>query len=103
VAVLTDPAPQLAQDGPAAAAVGVGLLVVDVVLPVPSSAVMVAHGALFGVVLGALLSLLGSVGAAMVGSAWGAAVARCSSGSCRKRSVAAPTHCCADGEFSPSW
>ena len=67
VAVLTDPAPQLAQGGPAAAVVGVGLLVVDVILPVPSSAVMVAHGALFGVVLGALLSLLGSVGAAMAG------------------------------------
>ncbi len=37
--------------GVVAALVGVGLLVADVVLPVPSSVVMLAHGALFGVVL----------------------------------------------------
>ena len=61
---LTDPSAYLADAGVLAAAVGVGLLVVDVLLPVPSSVVMVAHGALFGVGGGAILSLLGSLGAA---------------------------------------
>ncbi len=51
----------------AAAVIGVGLLVADVVLPVPSSVVMLAHGALFGVVPGALLSLLGRSGNAVAG------------------------------------
>jgi uncharacterized membrane protein YdjX (TVP38/TMEM64 family) len=53
--------------GPWAAAAGVGLLVSDVFLPVPSSLVMIAHGALFGVAMGAVLSLLGSVGATVLG------------------------------------
>ncbi len=67
VPLLTDPSPWLARGGMLAALVGVGLLVVDVVLPVPASLVMVAHGALFGVVGGTLLSLLGGVGAALLG------------------------------------
>jgi uncharacterized membrane protein YdjX (TVP38/TMEM64 family) len=50
-----------------AAAVGVGLLIADVFLPVPSSLVMIAHGALFGIPMGTALSLLGSVGAAILG------------------------------------
>lgn len=71
VPLLTDPAPWLRDGGVLAAALGVGLLVADVGLPVPSSLVMVAHGALFGVVTGTLLSLAGSVGAAVVGFAVG--------------------------------
>lgn len=67
VPLLTDPTPRLREAGLAAAAVGVGLLVVDVALPVPSSAVMVAHGALFGVVGGAALSMAGGLGATLVG------------------------------------
>lgn len=69
--LLTDPSPWLERGGLAAALVGVGLLVADVVLPVPSSLVIVAHGALFGVAVGTLLSLLGSVGAALLGFAVG--------------------------------
>lgn len=65
--VLTDPLPALDRGGGTAAGIGVALLVADVVVPVPSSLVMVAHGALFGVVGGALLSLAGAAGAAMVG------------------------------------
>ncbi|MCB9526720.1 MAG: VTT domain-containing protein [Myxococcales bacterium] len=67
--VLTeDPRPWMGGGGAlTAAAVGVGLLVVDVLLPVPSSVVMVLHGAWFGVVGGALLSLAGSVLAAAFG------------------------------------
>lgn len=60
----------LAGDLPAAA-LGVGLLVADAVVPVPSSAVMLAHGAAFGVLGGAALSTLGGFGAALVGFALG--------------------------------
>lgn len=71
VPVLTDPSSLLDTTGLAAAAAGTVLLVVDVLLPVPSSLVMIAHGALFGVVLGALLSLIGRVGFALLGFAVG--------------------------------
>jgi uncharacterized membrane protein YdjX (TVP38/TMEM64 family) len=71
IPLLTDPTPWMRHGGLLAAALGVGLLIADVLLPVPSSLVMVAHGALFGVVRGTLLSLLGSVGAALFGFAIG--------------------------------
>ena len=67
VPLLVEPTPWLNRGGVLAATLGVGLLIVDVLLPVPSSLVMVAHGALFGVVGGTLLSLVGSLGAAMFG------------------------------------
>lgn len=67
VPLLVDPTPWLNHGGALAASLGVGLLIADVVLPVPSSLVMVAHGALFGVLGGTLLSLAGSTGAAMFG------------------------------------
>lgn len=53
--------------GTLAAIAGVALLIADVFLPVPSSLVMIAHGALFGVWMGTALSLLGSVGATLFG------------------------------------
>jgi uncharacterized membrane protein YdjX (TVP38/TMEM64 family) len=71
VPLLTDPGPWLSANAVAAAAVGVGLLVVDVVLPVPSSLVMIAHGAAFGPIVGTVLSLAGSLGAALLGFALG--------------------------------
>jgi uncharacterized membrane protein YdjX (TVP38/TMEM64 family) len=71
IPLLTDPAPLLDAAPLTAAVVGVGLLVLDVVLPVPSSLVMIAHGAAFGPLLGASLSLLGSLGAALLGFAAG--------------------------------
>jgi len=71
VPLLTDPTPWLMHGGVVAASLGVGLLVADVLLPVPSSLVMVAHGALFGVLVGTLLSLVGSLGAALFGFAIG--------------------------------
>jgi uncharacterized membrane protein YdjX (TVP38/TMEM64 family) len=46
---------------------GVGLLVVDVVAPATSSIVMVANGMLFGAVWGTLLSVVGGMGAALLG------------------------------------
>ncbi|HEY4422577.1 MAG TPA: VTT domain-containing protein [Pyrinomonadaceae bacterium] len=71
VPLLSDPTPWMRHGGVLAACIGVGLLIADVVLPVPSSIVMVAHGALFGVLWGTMLSLLGSVGAAVFGFAIG--------------------------------
>ena len=70
---LEDPSQLFRDAGPAAAVIGVGLLIADVVLPVPSSLVMVAHGTLFGVAGGALLSLIGSVASALVAFALGRA------------------------------
>jgi uncharacterized membrane protein YdjX (TVP38/TMEM64 family) len=67
IPLLTDPAPWLEAGGLPAAVVGVGLLVGDVFLPVPSSLVMILHGVLFGIVLGTALSLVGSVGATLFG------------------------------------
>ncbi|MDQ4071112.1 MAG: VTT domain-containing protein [Actinomycetota bacterium] len=66
VTLLVDPTEHMTGRG-AAAVIGVGLLVADVVLPVPSSVVMLAHGALFGVLPGALLSLVGRTGNAVAG------------------------------------
>jgi uncharacterized membrane protein YdjX (TVP38/TMEM64 family) len=71
IPLLTDPLPTLRGAGAAAALLGLGLLTADVFLPVPSSVVMVAHGALFGLVPGAALSLLGGVSATLVGFALG--------------------------------
>ena len=57
----------LQQQKGTAAALGVGLLLIDVVAPVPSSVVMLANGMLFGVVLGTALSMVGGGGAAALG------------------------------------
>jgi uncharacterized membrane protein YdjX (TVP38/TMEM64 family) len=65
--LLTDPSPWLREAGPLAAVMGVGLLLVDVFIPVPSSLVMVAHGTLFGVIGGTLLSMAGGLGATLLG------------------------------------
>lgn len=56
---------------PSVGVLGVALLAADVVLPVPSSGVMIAHGASFGVVAGAALSLVGGTIAAVVAFALG--------------------------------
>lgn len=67
VELLTDPGPLLEPQGALAAVAGVSLLVADVLLPVASSVVMLTHGAMFGVAVGCALSLLGSLGAFIVG------------------------------------
>jgi uncharacterized membrane protein YdjX (TVP38/TMEM64 family) len=71
ITLLKRPSFWLEQAGVLAGFAGVCLLVADVALPVPSSLVMIAHGALFGVAIGTLLSLVGSTGAALVGFAIG--------------------------------
>lgn len=57
----------LHQGGLIAACAGIGLLIADVILPIPASLVMIAHGAIFGVWLGSLFSLIGGVMASCAG------------------------------------
>lgn len=73
VGVLVDPDDVMTASGPAAL-LGVGLLVADVLVPVPSSLVMIAHGALFGVAGGAALNLAGRIGSAVAGVLLGRAL-----------------------------
>lgn len=74
---LSDPRPWLeGGQRPLAAAIGFTLLVADVFLPIAASLVMVAHGAIFGIALGTLLSLAGGTAAAALAFAvgrWGGA------------------------------
>jgi len=74
--ILNDPEPWMRERSGEVALVGVGLLLADVVFPVPSSFVMTAHGRLFGPVLGTLLSLVGSIGLTMVSYSIGLAGGR---------------------------
>lgn len=72
VPVLTDDDPLPRQRGALLVAVaGVALLAADVVLPVPSSVVMVTHGAVFGAVAGTALSMAGSLAGFAAGFALG--------------------------------
>lgn len=72
VSFLQDPSAWMSREGGlAAAAAGFGLLTADVFIPVPASIVMAAHGALFGAVPGAALSLAGSLAATLLGFAVG--------------------------------
>jgi uncharacterized membrane protein YdjX (TVP38/TMEM64 family) len=57
----------LANPGAGAATAVIGLLVVDLFLPIPSSVVMVLSGAVFGVTKGAALSMLGAMGRSILG------------------------------------
>ena len=57
----------IAQKKWVAALAGIGLLMADVVAPVPSSIIMFVNGVLFGVILGSLLSILGGLGATLLG------------------------------------
>jgi uncharacterized membrane protein YdjX (TVP38/TMEM64 family) len=55
------------QPGTSSALTVVILLAADVFLPVPSSLIMILSGAVFGVVWGSLLSLVGSIGGEWLG------------------------------------
>lgn len=63
--------PWLSSPPPLSAAVGVGLLVGDALLPVPASVVMVALGGIVGFLPAVGLALAGRVGGTMLGFALG--------------------------------
>ncbi len=67
VSLLTDPTVQMEKGVIWAAVIGGGLLIADVFIPVPSSVVMIAHGAILGILPGFLVSLVASMGGAMLG------------------------------------
>ncbi|MEA2231216.1 MAG: hypothetical protein QOD83_1032 [Solirubrobacteraceae bacterium] len=69
--LLSSESPNLGTAGPGAAAASFALLAGDVLLPVPSSALMLLNGSLFGPIGGAALSLAGSEAAALLGWAIG--------------------------------
>ncbi|HEY0144066.1 MAG TPA: VTT domain-containing protein [Thermoanaerobaculia bacterium] len=73
ISLLTDPSRVMGGAHPFAALAGVLLLIADVFLPVPSSLIMVGHGALFGIATGTLLSLVGSTASALTAFAVGRA------------------------------
>lgn len=64
VTPVEDPRPWLETSGPAAATVGVALLVADALAPIPSSLVLIALGSSFGFVVAFALGLLGKTGMA---------------------------------------
>ncbi|MEQ9823081.1 MAG: VTT domain-containing protein [Puniceicoccaceae bacterium] len=64
---LNDPSSTMQQGAGWAALIGGGLLLADVFIPVPSSVVMMAHGAMLGVGVGFLVSWVASIGGAMLG------------------------------------
>jgi uncharacterized membrane protein YdjX (TVP38/TMEM64 family) len=66
VPILTAPRYLMHARSVGAASVGITLLIADVFLPVSCSLVMITNGAVFGVILGTLLSLVGSLGAGLV-------------------------------------
>jgi uncharacterized membrane protein YdjX (TVP38/TMEM64 family) len=57
----------MANAGAGSAAILIGLLVADILLPVPSSLVMVLSGAAFGVLWGSIFSLVGSIAGEWLG------------------------------------
>lgn len=67
VPLLTDPTDRMNEGGWIAATIGGGLLLADVFIPIPSSVIMITHGAIFGILGGFVLSLVASVGGAMIG------------------------------------
>lgn len=67
IPLLTDPTDSMNEGGWIAAIIGGGLLLADVFIPIPSSVIMITHGAIFGILGGFLLSLAASVGGAMIG------------------------------------
>ncbi|MDI6717072.1 MAG: VTT domain-containing protein [Actinomycetota bacterium] len=67
IPIIKNPTPWLNQGGLIAAALGISLLTADVVLPIPSSLIMITNGLLFGVIVGTIVSMIGTLGAFWLG------------------------------------
>lgn len=65
--LLADPSPWMKGNLLIAACIGIGLLAADIFLPIPATIVMITHGALFGVLTGTFVSLIGSFLSAWLG------------------------------------
>ncbi len=65
--LFADPTPWLGRERGTAALISIGILGSDVVLPIPSSLVMIANGRVFGVVLGAAVSIAGTLASSVLG------------------------------------
>jgi len=68
---LVDPAAKMQHNKWLAAAIGSGLLVLDVIFPIPASIIMGINGQLFGVAMGTVVSLFGTMAAAITGFSLG--------------------------------
>jgi len=71
ISFLADPASWFNKQSPWTAFLAFLLLSADVVIPVPSCIIMTVNGALFGIWLGAVISLLGGLGATLIGFSLG--------------------------------
>lgn len=67
IPLLTDPSAALSDRSLRTALIGAGLLVSDVLLPIPSSLVIMLNGKVFGAALGTVISLAGTMGSSLVG------------------------------------
>lgn len=67
IPILTDPTYILKHGGITAAFISIALLISDIILPVPSSIVMIANGAVFGFWNGVLITMIGGVTASLTG------------------------------------
>ena len=67
IPILTDPAFILKHGGITAALISIALLISDIILPIPSSIVMIANGAVFGLWAGVMVSMTGGVTASLIG------------------------------------
>jgi uncharacterized membrane protein YdjX (TVP38/TMEM64 family) len=74
--ILLDPRPWFEQGSGWAAIISTGLLIADILLPVPSSLIMIANGAYFGLLPGMILSTLGGVAASAFGYLLGSSGAK---------------------------
>ena len=52
-------------------AIGIGLLIADIFIPIPTTAIITALGIVYGAVLGAIIAIVGSIMAAIIGYAIG--------------------------------
>ncbi len=52
-------------------AIGIGLLIADIFIPIPTTAIIAGLGIVYGPVVGALIAVIGSIMAAIIGYAIG--------------------------------
>lgn len=67
IKILADPSDKLYGGGYTAALTSILLLTSDIILPIPSSIIMIANGAVFGIITGTLISLAGTLASSLIG------------------------------------